>query len=218
MKATKANETGSIETGSIETCSACAGKSERTAGEDGDLCPTCTGIVELLRNKPDVLRQLVQRAGVPIMACLQSKHVEKNVERELPDVLDGIRYRTTDRERNTWYVSISEIDGNPVEIFASTAFDRDQHLQSRISNLTTITRLISLTLRHIFIGERLTLEKTLTQLKRSSRQPNDLPDMLSQILAKYTERKTTAAAAAAARASGAAGAGQKADYDETVIP
>ena len=61
-----------------------------------------------------------------------------------------------------------ELDGNPVEIFASTAFDRDQHLQSRISNLTTITRLISLILRHIFIGERLTLEKTLIQLERSS--------------------------------------------------
>jgi len=199
MKATKANE----------TCSVCAGKSERAASEEGGLCPTCTGIIELIQNKPDILQQLVQRAGVPIMACLQSKHVETQVERELPDVLDGIRYRTTDRERNTWYVSISELDGNPVEIFASTAFDRDQHLQSRISNLTTITRLISLTLRHIFMGEKLTLEKTLTQLKRSSRQPNDLPDMLSKILAKYTERTATAAAAVA---------GQKADYDETVIP
>lgn len=195
MKATKANE----------TCSVCAKKSKCAGSEEDGLCPTCSSIVTLLRNKPDVLKQLVEKAGVPTMACLQSKHVEKQVERELPDVLDGVRYRTTDRERNTWYVSISELDGNPVEIFASTAFDRDQHLQSRISNLTTITRLISLTLRHIFMGERLTLEKTLTQLKRSSRQPNDLPDMLSKILANYTEKTATTEE-------------RKVDYDETVIP
>jgi len=78
---------------------------------------------------------------------------------------------------------------HPVEIFASTAFDRDQHLQSRISNLTTITRLISLILRHIFLGERLTLEKTLTQLNRSSRQRNDLPEMLAQVLSHYTKKQ-----------------------------
>jgi len=195
MKATKRNE----------TCSVCAKKSKRAAVEEDGLCPTCSSMVTLLKNKPDVLRQLARKAGMPTMACLQSKHVEKQVERELPDVLDGVRYRTTDRERNTWYVSISEIDGNPVEIFASTAFDRDQHLQSRISNLTTITRLISLALRHIFMGERLTLEKTLTQLKRSSRQPNDLPDMLSKVLANYAKKTTTVE-------------GQKTDYDETVIP
>ena len=86
-------------------------------------------------------------------------------------------------------VSVSELDGHPVEIFASTAFDRDQHLQSRISNLTTITRLISLILRHIFLGERLTLEKTVTQLHRSSRQKSDLPEMLAQILGNYTRKQ-----------------------------
>ncbi len=106
-------------------------------------------------------------------------------QRELPDVLDAVRYRTHDREQNTWYVSVSEIAGTPVEIFASTAFDRDQHLQSRISNLTTITRLISLILRHIFLGEVLTLDKTLKQILRSSRQTNDLPDMLARILSNY---------------------------------
>lgn len=106
----------------------------------------------------------------------------------MPDVLDAVRYRTSDRDRNTWYVSVSELDGEPVEIFASTAFDRDQHLQSRISNLTTITRLISLILRHISMGEKLTLEKTLTQLHRSSRQRNDLPEMLVSVLRKYSNK------------------------------
>jgi hypothetical protein len=177
MKAMKASK----------TCAVCTKKSKQLSDEDGGLCPTCLNIVDLLKNKPDVLQQLSKIAENPDTSCLQSVPVEK----ELPDVLNGVRYRTTDRERNTWYVSISELEGNPVEIFASTAFDRDQHLQSRISNLTTITRLISLTLRHIFMGERLTLEKTLTQLKRSSRQPNDLPDMLGKILANYTEKAAT---------------------------
>jgi hypothetical protein len=165
-------------------CTVCAKESKQVSSENGELCPTCMSIVELMQNKPEALQQLSTVAGVSTFSCLQSVHVEK----ELPDVLDGVRHRTTDRERNTWYVSISELDGNPVEIFASTAFDRDQHLQSRISNLTTITRLISLTLRHIFMGERLTLDKILTQLKRSSRQPNDLPDMLGKILANYTAK------------------------------
>ena len=167
-----------------ESCVICLQENKQLSAEDGGLCPSCTNIVELLRNKPDALQQLSRIAGVTETSCLQATPAEK----ELPDVLNGVRHRTTDRERNTWYVSVSELDGNPVEIFASTAFDRDQHLQSRISNLTTITRLISLILRHIFMGERLTLEKTLTQLKRSSRQPNDLPDMLGKILAKYADK------------------------------
>lgn len=106
------------------------------------------------------------------------------------DVLDGKRYRTVDRENNKWYLSVSEVDGDPVEVFASTAFDRDDHLQSRISNLTTITRLTSLILRHIFLQERLTLAKCLKQLQRSSRQKNDLPDMLHGVLDSYTYQKT----------------------------
>ena len=106
---------------------------------------------------------------------------------ELPEVLDGKRYRTVDRERNKWYLSVSELDGRPVEVFASTAFDRDHELQSRISNLTTITRLISLILRHIFINEPLTLDKCLKQIKRSSRQKNDLPDMLYGVLNRYSD-------------------------------
>ena len=81
------------------------------------------------------------------------------------------------------------MEGDPVEIFASTAFDRDHHLQSRISNLTTITRLISLILRHIYLDEVLTLDKTLKQLRRSSRQKNDLPDMLSSVLSNYRKEE-----------------------------
>jgi len=105
----------------------------------------------------------------------------------MPDVLDGKRYRAVDRENNKWYLSVSEVDGQPVEVFASTAFDRDNELQSRISNLTTITRLISLILRHLFLGERLTLPKCLKQIQRSSRQRDDLPHMLYRVLSRYAD-------------------------------
>lgn len=107
---------------------------------------------------------------------------------DLPDVLNAVRYRTKDREMNTWYVSVSELEGEPVEIFASTAFDRDHQLQSRISNLTTITRLVSLILRNVYLQEKLTLKKVLGQLRKSSRQKNDLPDMLARVLDNYKKQ------------------------------
>jgi len=167
-------------------CSTCGKKRKLTPLNGAVLCATCHGLVDLLKNDPQCIQQLSELANTSLISDAQPKQVEQ----ELPEVLDAVRYRTTDRERNTWYVSISELGGDPVEIFASTAFDRDQHLQSRISNLTTITRLISLILRHIFMGERITLAKTLTQLRRSSRQPNDLPDMLGKVLSKYDNTVT----------------------------
>jgi hypothetical protein len=142
------------------------------------ICKECCTLAETLITKQEQIVRIKKLATT----------AKKEPVEDLPDVLDAVRYRTRDREQNTWYVSISEMAGEPVEIFASTAFDRDQHLQSRISNLTTITRLISLILRHISIGEELTLEKTLTQLRRSSRQKNDLPDMLAKVLSNYTIR------------------------------
>lgn len=169
-----------------EQCSACGQKQDcSTQGQDR-LCAQCQTMVTILRDHPDCAMKLIEISG----SSMGSQPQQKPIEQELPDVLDAVRYRTVDRERNTWYVSVSELEGNPVEIFASTAFDRDQHLQSRISNLTTITRLISLILRHIFLGERLTLAKTLTQLQRSSRMPDDLPEMLGRVLANYHKKPT----------------------------
>lgn len=172
------------QTMNTEICDGC-GKSEILSGSEGnEFCSSCKTLVEAVKNQPGLIRQICKLTGTELndtSICLTSE------QQELPDVLDAVRYRTHDREQNTWYVSVSEMDGAPVEIFASTAFDRDQHLQSRISNLTTITRLISLILRHIFLGEVLTLEKTLKQILRSSRQTNDLPDMLARILSKYSE-------------------------------
>jgi len=173
-----------------EICPACGKKRKLTSGNRATLCSTCHILADNIRKNPHYLDQLCEQTDIKL--CPQPQQSPVQAEPELPEELDAIRYRTTDREKNTWYVSVSELSGTPVEIFASTAFDRDQHLQSRISDLTTITRLISLILRHIFMGERLTLEKTLKQLDRSSRQKNDLPDMLSKILSNYSEEKVDA--------------------------
>ena len=170
-------------TADMEVCDGC-GRSDALIEQEGnEFCTHCLEIVDLLHTRPELVARLCRLTGHQIRDNRATPSREQ--PRALPDVLDAVRYRTRDREQNTWYVSISEMDGDPVEIFASTAFDRDQHLQSRISNLTTITRLISLILRHIFLGEVLTLDKTVKQLGRSSRQRNDLPDMLSAVLANY---------------------------------
>lgn len=165
----------------MELCDGCGQRDELTESNGNEFCRSCHQVAEILTSRPELVEKLCKLSGIK----LKSKKQGPSEPRELPDVLDAVRYRTRDREQNTWYVSVSEMEGDPVEIFASTAFDRDQHLQSRISNLTTITRLISLILRHVFLGEVLTLEKTLKQLRRSSRQKNDLPDMLSNVLSNY---------------------------------
>jgi hypothetical protein len=148
------------------------------------LCPYCEALARAVQEQPEVVRELWLRyQNEAILPEAITQPIES--EAELPEVLDGKRYRTIDRDRNKWYLSVSEVNGKPVEVFASTAFDRDHELQTRIANLTTITRLISLILRHIFLGEPLTFEKCLKQIQRSSRQKNDLPDMLYGVLSRY---------------------------------
>jgi hypothetical protein len=168
---------------SSSLCTICMCRPTGPTQADG-ICPTCAVLALAVQKQPDAIKQLWLRyqveAIVPEAACRQIES-----EAELPDVLDGKRYRALDHDRNKWYLSVSEVSGKPVEIFASTAFDRDHELQSRISNLTTITRLISLILRHIFLGETLTFDKCLKQIQRSSRQKNDLPDMLYGVLNRY---------------------------------
>ena len=167
-------------------CDICgtAKKTTRTAGYQA--CSTCRVILSNIKNHPEIIQKLWPTIhDKPLLAEPEQIKVHDTIE--LPEVLDGKRYQTVDRERNKWYLSVSEVDGKPVEVFASTAFDRDHELQSRISNLTTITRLISLILRHIFLKEALTLQKCLKQIKRSSRQKDDLPDMLFGVLNHYSD-------------------------------
>jgi len=169
-----------------EICDGCGKSAPLQDMQGNEFCESCGCLARIIQTDPrllhkicDLLRSDRHGSDRGEQACSAGESLE------LPDVLDAVRYRTRDRELNTWYVSVSELQGNPVEIFASTAFDRDHHLQSRISNLTTITRLVSLVLRHVFLGEVLSLEKTIKQLHRSSRQKNDLPDMLTRVLSRY---------------------------------
>ncbi len=165
-----------------ECCDGCGCREPLQEMFGSEFCEECHTLATTIQKKPATVKRICD--------LIKSDHGEGSCEngpKELPEVLDAVRHRTRDRELNTWYVSVSELKGKPVEIFASTAFDRDDQLQSRISNLTTITRLISLILRHVFLGEVLTLQKTIKQLHRSSRQKNDLPDMLNKVLQEYTK-------------------------------
>ena len=171
------------------SCDACGKKRNTTEVEGNLFCIECQTLAHAIRNNPDLLKKIGKLTNA--ICCAPKSSPDSSLD--LPDVLDAVRYKTRDREMNTWYVSVSELDGEPVEIFASTAFDRDHHLQSRISNLTTITRLISLILRNVFLQEKLTLEKTISQLNKSSRQRNDLPDMLTRVLSNYAKKHTSPA-------------------------
>lgn len=165
-------------------CQVCNAKKKTQTLHGIDACSPCRAIIAAANDNPEIIVKLWNKfQDEPI---LPEPTLEPDADPiELPDVVDGTRYRTVDRDQNKWYLSVSEVDGDPVEVFASTAFDRNHELQSRISNLTTITRLISLILRHIFLHEPLTMDKCLKQIQRSSRQKNDLPDMLFGVLSHY---------------------------------
>ncbi len=169
----------------IERCDGCGKTSKLQDTLGNEFCEDCLALANAIKEKPETIKQICSLIKSDLQDQPGSTPDSTTNLQDLPEVLDAIRYRTRDRELNTWYVSVSELEGNPVEIFASTAFDRDDQLQSRISNLTTITRLVSLILRNVFLGEVLTLEKTIKQLHRSSRQKNDLPDMLTNVLRRY---------------------------------
>jgi hypothetical protein len=170
-----------------EICDGCGQSALLRDLQGNEFCDSCWQLAQIIKTDSHLLRKICTLIRTDLHEPADNVQPPCPIAepQDLPEVLDAVRYRTRDRELNTWYVSVSELQGNPVEIFASTAFDRDHHLQSRISNLTTITRLVSLVLRHVFLGEVLSLEKTIKQLHRSSRQQNDLPDMLTKVLSRY---------------------------------
>ncbi len=174
-----------------ERCDGCGNTAKLQKNNGTEFCESCLELAEAIKKQPETIKRICKLVKSDIQQADHSDPENAQTPKfiDLPEVLDAVRYRTRDRELNTWYVSVSELEGDPVEIFASTAFDRDDQLQSRISNLTTITRLVSLILRNVFLGEVLTLGKTIKQLKRSSRQKNDLPDMLTSVLRGY-EKET----------------------------
>lgn len=171
-----------------ERCDGCGKTGPLTDTYGNEFCQDCCALANTIKKRPQTIKRICSLIKSELHGNDKgTSECQMSTPLELPEVLDAVRFRTRDREQNTWYVSVSELQGDPVEIFASTAFDRDDHLQSRISNLTTITRLVSLILRNVFLGEVLTLEKTIKQLQRSSRQKNDLPDMLTNVLRVYNK-------------------------------
>ena len=177
-----------VEKISSPCCQLCGAEGSTVGISELQVCSSCCSLIDTLKKNPTLGEKVTSYIHNTPSSAGETP-VIKAADPELSDVLDGKRYRAIDRDQNKWYLSVSEVEGQPVEVFASTAFDRDHELQSRISNLTTITRLISLILRHIFLGEKITLEKCLKQIQRSSRNKNDLPDMLHRVLNSYT--KTT---------------------------
>ena len=149
------------------------------------VCRACRPAVYAVINSPDVIEQvwplLQDRAILP-----QVRRIKIPWRVEMPEELAAKRHRTQDREQNTWYLIVSEHEKQPVELFMSTAGENDYRLQSHIANLTALTRLISLMLRHIFLGEKITIGKVQDQLQKSSRQSLDLPDMVLSVLNKYS--------------------------------
>ncbi|MFV0439113.1 MAG: hypothetical protein ACK5PS_17160 [Desulfopila sp.] len=151
-------------------------------------CSACKPAVYAIMKTPDTIEKawplFQDRAILP-----QVRRIKIPWQNDIPDVLPARRFSARDREQNQWYLIVSEHEDKPVELFMSTAGENDHRLQGHIANLTALTRLISLMLRHVFLGERITIDKILRQLKRSSRKPNDLPDMVSHILGRYTEEE-----------------------------
>ncbi len=178
-----------------KTCKFCGSDKEvRRTQKKFRACIHCRTAVYAVKKSPKTIEQVWplfhDHAILP-----QVRRIRIPWKTEIPDELDAKRYRTEDREKNVWYLIVSEYGDKPVELFMSTAGENDYRLQSRISNLTTITRLISLMLRHVFLGEEITLPKIKTQLKRSSRKKGDLPDMVLGVLNSYeniTPRKDAA--------------------------
>lgn len=149
------------------------------------VCRACRPAVYAVINSPDVIEKvwplLQDRAILP-----QIRRIKIPWRVEIPEELAAKRHRTQDRDQNTWYLIVSEYENQPVELFMSTAGENDYTLQSNIANLTALTRLISLMLRHIFLGEKITIEKVQNQLRKSSRQNLDLPDIVLSVLSKYS--------------------------------
>jgi len=145
------------------------------------VCDDCRPALYAVINNPGVIEQawplFHDRAILPSV-----RRIKIPWRNEIPEELDATRYRTEDRDKNRWYLIVSEYKNQPVELFMSTTGENDYRLQSHIANLTALTRLVSLMLRHVFFGEQLTLEKIKQQLQRSSRQKRDLPDLVYNVL------------------------------------
>ncbi len=77
------------------------------------VCTKCRKVVYAVMNSPDTVEKvwplLQDRAILP-----QIRRIKIPWKTEVPEELDAKRYRTTDRDANSWYVVVSEHAGSPV--------------------------------------------------------------------------------------------------------
>jgi hypothetical protein len=95
----------------------------------------------------------------------------------LDDELYAKRFKVTYRGEKL-YVVISIKNGIPYEVFAEHATNSDHKLIFLLSGWDALTRMISLCLKVYPI------DKVIRQLKKASRQPSDIPGILSDLLSK----------------------------------
>jgi hypothetical protein len=149
------------------------------------VCSECRPAVYAIINSPDIIEKawpmFQDRAILPTV-----RRIKIPWRTDIPEELDATRYRAEDREKNQWYLIVSQFKKMPVELFVSAEDENSSKLQMSIANLTALTRLVSLMLRHVFMGERITLEKIREQLHKSSRQKNDLPDLVYDVLGNHS--------------------------------
>ena len=94
------------------------------------------------------------------------------------DELDAKRFRVHYRGES-FYLCVAEREGTPWEVFVEHAISGKHELRYMMSAWDTSTRFISRDLK------REPLESTIRQLDKSSRNRNDLPDILATQLRKW---------------------------------
>ena len=99
------------------------------------------------------------------------------------DVMDSKRYRIKYQNENLYIVVVTSDDGKPYEIFAEHSSNRRFELQYMLASWDCLTRFISMCLQNF------PLEKVIRQLNRSTRQSNDLPGIILNILKTYEVAK-----------------------------
>ena len=94
------------------------------------------------------------------------------------DVLDAKRFKVKYRGEG-FYLIVATLEGQPWEVFVEHAINRKYTLQYMMSAWDTATRFISRDLK------REPLASTVQQLERSSRQKEDLPDIIGGKLKEW---------------------------------
>ncbi len=106
-----------------------------------------------------------------------TRHPECPIDTE---VLEAKRFRVRYRGE-TFYLVVSMKDGKPWEVFAEYPAKSKHSVQYMMAGWDCNTRFISIALK------KCPLDKVVRQLRKSSRQKNDLPDIIADILEEWLD-------------------------------